>query len=356
VTPDVFAAHLLGAAPLAVAAGLRAAGRQLPGGVAAIAAVAGGWFAWPVLNELLAAQDADLLTRAWLRTLLLVAALSPLAAAAASLLPPARRPRPTALGVAAAGLAAAVLPAVAADRAAAAGMNEVRRWLTSDRPVAAADVVARVADLDPFRTLPLDGKPTGVRKLAAEIAREVDRLNGLVARPLPADAPPADRYDRAGVLLALGRPAEAVPLIRDLVAGSPRGRLRLADAYADLKDWPAVVEQCRAAAEAVRPYADRDPKAAAVRRQSLDRLADALAEQDDRPGVEAALRDGAETLPAFAGHFRYRLGLMYQTTGRPAAALAELREAERLDPSLAGPVAAAVRGIREHTPGCLVGR
>lgn len=348
MTSDLLAVHVLAAVPLAAVIGLKLAGRPL-----AWAGLAIGFVVWGMG---VADWSETLAVRAAVRTGTLAAVLTPLVAVVAGLLPRTTWPTPTRLGAAVAGLVAVAVPALAAERAASAGTAEARRLILANRPLAASQVLARVVELDPGRMMVVNGTRIRLLDLHAELEQTVAKLQSAADEPLAAPIAPVDRYDRAGVLLALDRPADVVRLLRGHVDRSPRGRLRLAEAHAELGQWAEAAELCRSAADATRPFADRDSRTADVRRQALDRLADALSRQGDRDGAEAALREGADTLPAFAGQFHLRLGQLYRTTGRPLAALAELREAARSDPSLAAQAAGVEREIREQTPGCLLRR
>src|SRR5262245_63513881 len=139
---------------------------------------------------------------------MLVAVLTPWVATLAGLLSRTARPTPTWLGAAVAGLVAVAVPALAAERAAAGGTAEARRLILADRPLAASRALARVVDLDPGRVLVVNGAQIRLLDLRAELEQTVAKLRSAADEPLPPTLAPVARYERAGALRALARPAD----------------------------------------------------------------------------------------------------------------------------------------------------
>lgn len=154
------------------------------------------------------------------------------------------------------------------------------------------------------------------------------------------------RVNLAGALRALGRFSDAVDAVRAalrLEPNNPLALINLANALCDMSD-PGVLVEAEAAGRGAVALAPRHPRAlgalARVLRQQ-GRPAEAVplearASEIARAAVQPPTR-GGDALPAECNQAlsRYTRGIVYLTEGQTDLAEARLREAIRLDPTLA---------------------
>ena len=243
-------------------------------------------------------------------------------------------------------IAALALPAIHADALADKGIREGSDLLLQDRLVAARPQWIAVGDLAPFRLAPGFKKPTTPPEVVKLLDADIAKISKAVEGGLPAKISAKGKFDYTGALLNLDRAPEAEAILRTLPA-DPAVSRRLAEA---LSRQGKFLESD----DVVRPLLDSPD--AVTRRGVYEQLARNASDRHDQPEVARLLSEAIAKVPEFAGYFQFQLGRHFSQTGRPFEALAAFDRAEQLDPKMA-PLAEPYRGsIREHTPGCLIGR
>lgn len=345
--PRVLAAHLVTALPLGVVLALRLRPDPAGGygrgtwavvglGAAAVAAIAG-----PAVGDLLDGVGAGPIPLLLLRTAVATALVLPWCLAGVTGWSD-DSPRPGRWAITVALLVALVPAGVYAGSVVRSKTTAAEEARATGRLVKADRLLAGVCELGGDRPV---GKQTPAEARRA-IRKEFDGLAKAADRPLPANAPPAARFDRAVVLIQLDRLDEAADLLRPLAANT-QPLLLLASVYRDQEKWAEAGAAYTEALGRLTP-ADRDGY-----RLALDGLA-FVARADHRPAdAEAALKRGLAELPADAAHYHLQLGRHYSDGGRPGPALDHLRAAADLDPKGAGAEAdGLIRHLRTTTYGC----
>lgn len=355
--PSLLVVQCLAAVPLAaVAAGWLTRRVRVPSPIPVV--VVGllfavvGYFAVPAVGATLDAS-ADFAIRCLVRSLVCLALALPWAIAARTCSPPA----PVSRVMPAVGVAVAfILPGVWAERLAKENTAAAQDDLAARRMARALPLIDGVCDLDPAREIV---EAQGNLKMPAARKRLADDLKGLaddLARTGPMGLKPTDRLLYADTLVSLDRPAEAEPLLRDLVPVLPPANLSLAHALHQMGRYDESAAAAREWLAAGLPYAGKNAK---VRKDCLagfDLLAENATKRGSNADREAALREGLEKLPGGEAYFRFQLGRHYKMSGRPFEAVNELNAAVRLDKSFAPAAESLLRDVRENTPVCLIGR
>ncbi len=355
--PSLLIVQCLAAVPLAAVVAGWVVSRvkvrtPIPAVVAGVLFAVGGYFAISPFGESLD-SSADFALRCLLRSMVCLSLALPWAVAARVGAPPARG----SWVMLAVGLAVAfVLPGVWADKLASENTAAAQDALAARRMARALPIIDGVCDLDPARQII---EASGNLKMPAARKRLADDLKGLaedLARTDPKGLKPTDRLLYADTLVSLDRPAEAEPILRELVPVLPPAGLSLARALHQLERYDESDAAVREWLAAGLPHAGKNPK---VRKQCVDGF-DLLAENATKRGSnadrEAVLKEGLDKLPGEEAYFRFQLGRHYKLTGRPVEAVRELNEATRLDKKYGPPADSLVREMRELTPACLIGR
>jgi tetratricopeptide (TPR) repeat protein len=212
--------------------------------------------------------------------------------------------------------------------------------------VRAKPVWEGVSDLAPERAVPGAKKPMAPAEIRDYLTGEIARLSKQVERGLPPDGSPKERLRFAGMLVNLDRATEAEELLRRL---PPEPEVLLA-----LGDTIHRQGRFRDSDDTVRPLLDAE--APSLRRAAYEQLARNASARHENAEVARLLTEAAEKLPRFAAVFQFQLGRHYQQTGQPFAAIEAFDRAVFLDLKLAPATEPYRRAIREHTPGCLIGR
>ena len=244
----------------------------------------------------------------------------------------------------------AVLPCgLFAEAVVAARTEQAGDLLQRERIVRADDVLTGLIELGSDR--PVGKKlPAAIRK---DLATTIPRLKRSGDQPLPANAKPSDRLNRALLMIQIDRLDEAATLLEPLAANDTVALL-LATVHRDQERWAESDELYSRVLEKLPPRAEMSPPAREACFTAIEGLA-FNARSDRRPAdAERALKYGLEVLPDRAAHFHFQLGQHYHDGGRPGLALEHLREAARLDPArFGGPTAKLIRQIETSTPACM---
>lgn len=251
---------------------------------------------------------------------------------------------------------AVVLPGVWAEKLAKENTAAAQNELAAQRMARALPLIDGVCDLDPAREIVEAG---GNLKMPAARKRLTDDLKAIadqLASTNPSGLKPSDRLSYADALVSLDRPAEAEPILRELVPVLPPAGLSLARTLHQMGRYEESDAAARGWLAAGLPHAGKNPKVRADCRAGFDLLAENATKRGSHPDREAALTEGLEKLPADAAYYHFQLGRHFKLTGRPHDAVRELNEAMRLDKQYEPAAGAILRDIRESTPACLIGR
>lgn len=200
-------------------------------------------------------------------------------------------------------------------------------------------------------------RPIGQR-LPAELR---PRLSGMLRQareqlsaPFATSSAPAQRANRAILLVELERLDEAAALLEPLVPAHDGATLMLASVYSNQQRWAQSDRLYAALLEKQLSLVDRDSTLRSRCRAIFAALAE-NARLAGRPAdAEAILYRGLEALPADAAHFHLLLGRHYHEAGRNGLALEHLQLAARFDRKNFGSAAdELIQQIRTATPGCL---
>jgi hypothetical protein len=356
--PSLLIAHCLTAVPLAaVVAGWVVArvkrNSLVAAGVAGLLFAAGGYFLTGVLGEVLDSFPAEFAARCAVRSLFCFLLALPWAIAARIGSQPVRGSRVMlAVGL----VVAVVLPGVWADKLAKENTDAAQDELAARRMARALPLIDGVCDLDPKREII---EQRGNLTMPAARKRLADDLKGLaedLARTDPTRLKPSDRLLYADTLVSLDRPAEAEPILRELMPVFPPAGLSLARTLHQMRRYDESDAAAREWLIAGLPHAAKNGKVRQDCVAGFDLLGENATKRGQNAGREAVLQEGLQKMPGEEAYFRFQLGRHYKLSGRPVEAVRELEAAVRLDKRYEPAAATMIREMRELTPACLIGR
>lgn len=247
-------------------------------------------------------------------------------------------------------IVATVFPAIYAYSLVATQAALAEEELQGGRLARAQPIVARLCEVGsatPIRKLP----PVRLRQ---EIDSELRALSIAAAKPLPGNASPAQRRERARGLAVLDRLEEADRLLEPLAPTDPEAMLLRAAVQQGDQRWDESSHSYRTALTMLDETGARDATGIAARVKAYDNLASNAYKRKAFRDAEAAYLEGLAAVPEAEAHFHYQLGRHHQLGGRPAAALEHLEIATRLAPTPYGELSAPlITKIQLSTPGCL---
>jgi tetratricopeptide (TPR) repeat protein len=219
------------------------------------------------------------------------------------------------------------------------------RW--HDASILSASLVAMRSEQ------PVHGKdPDSVSRL---ISRRVDELIQEISQPLPDQATPQQRSQRAVTLAGLGEYQHAIDFVSSDAGRNLASAMLLAALLQDQKQfeqsnrWYRLALQMAAGIK--EPQARREN-----RRICYDALAYNARELREYREAEAIYHEAQQLEPADVPYFNLQLGKHYRLGGRPAMAVQHLELAADADPNLAPQAESQLRLLRHDTPGCFLGR
>jgi len=233
---------------------------------------------------------------------------------------------------------------VIASRTAAA-----TEWMESSRLARAERQVLGLIELGSER--PVAGQPpVQAHRVLTEQLRRLERR---IPYSLSPQAPPAERFARAEILIQLDRLDEAADLLRPLTPSSLVATVLLATVERDRENWAASDAAYQAVLDRLLPELDRNSQARDYCRVAFEGLAFNARSDRRPPDAEQHLLRGLAALPTQAAYFHFLLGQHYADGGRPVDAIEHLQTAARLDPTAYGERAdSRIRQLRTHTPAC----
>jgi tetratricopeptide (TPR) repeat protein len=248
-------------------------------------------------------------------------------------------------------LAAFLLPAAYARSVIDAQSAKAEELLRAGRLVRAQPLVHSLGDV-------AGGKPIfgmNPRELRQKIDQDIRAFSAAVSQPMPDSATAETRLARARAFAVLGRPDDALHLLKPLAPTDATACLLLAAVLQGEQRWQESNHYYRAALQLLNDQPAQDAAALANRVKAYDSLAFNAREQGAYQDAEAIYYEAMASLAEAKPHFHFQLGRHYQQAGRPALAVEHLETAARLAPeSYAKLSRPLIDKMNLHTPSCLL--